>query len=552
MRYFFLFMDNRFFRSNVVYQIYPRSFCDSNGDGIGDIPGIISKLDYLEDLGVGIIWLSPVYKSPNADFGYDISDYYQINPEFGTLDDMDRLIIEARKRGIRIVMDLVVNHTSDEHPWFQKSKNVNSPFHNYYYWKKGKNNNTEPPNNWQSNFGGSAWEFDKDVGEWYLHLFDKKQVDLNWHNPDVVMEVERILRFWLSRGIYGFRCDVINQIWKEDFLDGDKSRMVVGQEHYINKDGNHKILERLHKDVFSHYDCMTVGETFDVDYENAKRFTAGNELDMCFHFDAMDIDKHSYPCFLKKYRPEALKNVLFGWQKAIDWNALYLENHDQRRSIERFGNGKKYWKESGKMLGMLLLTQRGTPFVYNGEEIGMLNLPKFSIDDCKDPVDFWAYGLMSKYHLPKRIKNKLLSNFARDHARTPFQWDDSKNAGFTKGDETWMKVNPNYPKINLAKEKEDPDSIFNFYKKAIALRKSNATLTYGSFEPIKTNKKIMAFYRIYQDEKLLVIMNMTRWKIHIPAFLRNSKGVVLLSTYRGAQYGYKEHLRPYEGLVVKL
>ncbi len=545
-------MDNRFFRSNVVYQIYPRSFCDSNGDGIGDIPGIISKLDYLEDLGVGIIWLSPVYKSPNADFGYDISDYYQINPEYGTLSDMDRLILEARKRGIRIVMDLVVNHTSDEHPWFQKSKNVNSPFHNYYYWRKGKNNNTEPPNNWQSNFGGSAWEFDKDVGEWYLHIFSKKQVDLNWHNPDVVMEVERILRFWLDRGVYGFRCDVINQIWKEDFLDGRNDRFVVGQEYYLNKDGNHKILERLHKDVFSHYDCMTVGETFGIGYEDAKRFTSGNELDMCFHFDAMDIDHRRYPCFLKKYKPEALKNVLFAWQKNLDWNALYLENHDQRRSIERFGNGKKYWKESGKMLSMLLLTQRGTPFIYNGEEIGMLNFDKLTIDDCLDPVDFWAYGLMGKYHLPKRLKNRLISNFARDHARSPFQWNDDKNAGFSSGDKTWMKVNPNYSRINAAKEREDQDSILNFYKKAIALRKNSKTLSFGSFEPIKTNKKIMAFYRTYQDERLLIIMNMTRWKIKIPADLRNTKGIALLSTYRGAQYGYKEHLRPFEGLVVKL
>ncbi len=545
-------MDNRFFRSNVVYQIYPRSFCDSNGDGIGDVPGIISKLDYLQDLGIGIIWLSPVYKSPNVDFGYDVSDYYQINPEYGTLADMDKLISEAKKRGIRIVMDLVVNHTSDEHAWFQKSKDVHSPYHNYYYWKKGKNNNTEPPNNWVSNFGGSAWEFDKDVGEWYLHIFAKKQVDLNWHNPDVVMEVERILRFWLDRGVYGFRCDVINQLWKEDFLDGAKGKFITGQDHYINKDGNHKILERLNKDVFSHYDCVTIGETFDVDYANAKRYTEGDELDMCFQFDAMNVDKHTYPCFLKKYKPEALKNILFGWQKAIDWNANYFENHDQRRSIERFGNAKKYWKESGKMLATVLLTLRGTPFIYNGEEIGMTNLPKLTIDDCLDPVDFWAYNLMGKYHLPTWVKNRLLSNFARDHARTPFQWDDSLNAGFTSGEKTWMKMNPNYPNINVAKEKDDPDSILNFYKKAIALRKTNKTLTYGSFEPIQTKKSIMAFYRIYQGEKILVLINMTDRRTSIPPSLRSTKGVTLLTSYRGAQYGYKEHLRPYETLVIKL
>ena len=544
---------DKFFVNNVVYQIYPRSFCDSNGDGIGDIPGIISKLDYLADLGVGILWLSPVYKSPKMDFGYDISDYYQIDPDYGTLDDMDNLIAEAKKRNIRIVMDLVVNHTSDEHPWFEKSKDVNSPFHNFYYWKKGKNNNSEPPNNWQSNFGGSAWEFVPEVGEWYLHIFDKKQVDLNWHNPDVLMEVERILRFWLDRGIYGFRCDVINQIWKESFEDGEKGkRLVVGQEHYINKDGNHKILEKLHKDVFSHYDCMTVGETFDVNYENAKRFTNGNELDMCFQFDLMNLDKRKLPCFLKKVNLKKFKSITFGWQKELDWNANYFENHDQRRSIERFGDDKKYWKESGKMLAMILSSLRGTPFIYNGEEIGMNNLPNLKIDDCLDPVDFWAYDLMGKFHFPKRVKNKLVSNFARDHARTPMQWDDSKFAGFTSGDKTWMKVNPDYLKVNVKGEKEDPKSILNFYKKAIALRKENKALTYGSFAPIETNKRIMAYYREYEGEKLLVIVNLSKHKTKMPKDLYSTKGRVLLATNPGTEFGYKKHLRAYEGLIVRI
>lgn len=545
-------MDNRFFRSNVVYQIYPRSFCDSNGDGIGDIPGIISKLDYLQDLGVGIIWLSPVYKSPNVDFGYDISDYYQINPEYGTLADMDKLILEAKKRNIRIVMDLVVNHTSDEHAWFQKSKDVRSPFHQYYYWRKGRNNNSEPPNNWTSNFGGSAWEYDKEADEWYLHLFSKKQVDLNWHNPDVLFEVERILRFWLDRGVYGFRCDVINQIWKESFEDGRKNGFIVGQEHYLDKEGNHKILERLHKDVFSHYDCMTVGETFNVDYENGKRFTNGNELDMCFEFDAMNVDKRKLVCFTKKYRPQTLKQILFGWQKALDWNANYFENHDQRRSITRFGDSKKYWRESGKMLATILFTLRGTPFIYNGEEIGMTDLAKLTIEDCLDPVDFWVYELMGRFHFPRWLKNRLLSNFARDHARTPFQWDKTKNAGFSAADKTWMKVNPNYLTVNLEMEKEDPRSIYHYYKDIIALRKSTPALIYGTIEPIPTPCSIMAFYRIYQGNKILVLVNMTRHKVSIPKSLRSTKGVMLLASNKGTQYGYKEHLRPFETLIVKV
>ena len=545
-------MVKKDYRSKVIYQIYPRSFCDSNGDGIGDLPGIISKLDYLKELGVDVIWLSPVYKSPNADFGYDISDYYQINPEYGTLSDMDNLIMEAKKRNIQIVMDLVVNHTSDEHPWFVKSMDPQSPYHNYYYWKKGKNDNLEPPNNWTSNFGGSAWTYVKEVGEYYLHIFSKKQVDLNWHNPDVIFEVERILRFWLDRGIYGFRCDVINQIWKESFADGNKSSFVVGQEHYLNKEGNHKILERLYNDVFSHYDCITIGETYNVDYLNAKKFTNGKELDMCFQFDTMNVDKRKLACFKKKYRPVKLKKIIFGWQNAIEWNANYFENHDQIRSVGRFGNDKKYWKESAKMLATILFTLRGTPFVYNGEEIGMNNLKKLTIDDCLDPVDFWADNLMKHYHFPTWLRNRLLSNFARDLARTPFQWNNQKNAGFSLADKTWMKVNPNYKFINYEEQKDDPNSIYNFYRQIIALRKNNPTLIDGKFEPIKTNNSLMAFYRISDQEKILVLINMSGVRRKIPKFLLSTKGEVLLASHFGSEYAYKEHLRPFETLIVKL
>jgi oligo-1,6-glucosidase len=552
-------MDTKYFRSNVVYQIYPRSFCDSNGDGIGDIPGITSKLDYLLSLGIGIIWLSPVYKSPNCDYGYDISDYMGIQPEYGTMKDMDNLILEAKKRGIRIVMDLVVNHTSDEHPWFVASRDPKSPYHAYYYWRKGKNNNTEPPNNWTSDFGGSAWEYDKEVGEWYLHLFSKKQVDLDWHNPAVLVEVEKILRFWLDKGIYGFRCDVINQIWKEDLNDAKKSPYVRGLDHYLDKDGNHKILERFHDDVFSHYDCMTVGETYNVDFPNARRFTNGHELDMVFQFDTMNIDKGFVPVFNVPYKPRKLKKSLFTWQRQLDWNANYFENHDQRRSIERFGDAKKYWKESGKMLATILMTLRGTPYVYEGEEIGMLNLPVVSKEDYRDPVNNYIYSLMRGFHLPNKLSLKLVANYSRDNARTPMQWSEGSFAGFSKS-QPWIKLNDNFKTINVKKEEDDPTSILSFYKQAIAVRKREVALNFGSLEEIKTPSSIMAYMRSYEGQMILVVANLTGHKHKIPKKLQSSQGKVILANYdpvnngtqEGTAYAYKKHLRPYEALVVKM
>ncbi|MCI1245569.1 MAG: alpha-glucosidase [Bacilli bacterium] len=544
-------MDKKYFRSNAVYQIWPRSFCDSNGDGIGDLNGIASKLDYLADLGIGIIWLSPVYRSPNFDYGYDISDYLSINPEFGTLADMDSLIAEAKKRGIRIVMDLVVNHTSSEHRWFVLSKQKDSPYHAFYYWRVGKNGNSEPPNNWTSNFGGSAWTFVPEVGEWYLHLFAPEQPDLDWHNPEVIREVERILRFWLDRGIYGFRCDVINQIWKESLDDGKKKAYVTGQEHYLMKEGNHKILQTLNKDVFSQYDCMTVGETYDVDLLNARRFT-DHELDMVFQFEHMNIDKFVLPIFDKKYHPRKLKECLFKWQKGLDWNANYLENHDQTRSIERFGDAGKHWRESGKMLATVLLTLRGTPYIYMGEELGMLDMkPIFTPDEYKDGVDHYVYDTLRKFHFPAKLALKLVHNCNRDNARTPMQWDASKEAGFTTGT-PWIKVNPNYEKINAKAEEADPESIRSFYKRLLALRKKDPCLTYGSFEPICTSGRIMAYYRSYEGAMDLIVMNLSGRKVRLPKALYTEKASVLLSNYKGAALAFKKHLRAYESFVCKI
>lgn len=544
-------MDHKFFQNQIVYQIYPRSFCDSNGDGIGDIPGIISKLDYLKKLGVGILWLSPVYKTANADFGYDVSDYYSINPEYGTMQDMLRLIDEAKRKGIRIVMDLVVNHTSDEHEWFQSSIHPDSPYRDFYYWRKGKKNNTEAPNNWTSNFGGSAWTYVPEANAYYLHVFGKKQPDLDWHNPKVLEEVEKILRFWLDKGVYGFRCDVINQIWKEDLNDGKKSLWVTGQEKYLMKEENHRILRQIYEDVFSKYDCMVVGETYNVDFKNARRFT-DKELDLAFQFDTVSSDRFLVPIFKTKFKPKKFKKTFFDWQRELDWNTLFLENHDQPRSINRFGDTKKYYKESAKELAMILLTLRGTPFLYQGEEIGMTDYPLFQPEEYKDPVNFWLLDLLPKFHFSKKKTLQLIHNCNRDNARTPMQWGKGENADFTSGDETWLPVNPNYPEINVEVEETDPDSILSFYRQLIQFRKEEPALLYGTFEPIKTKGSIMAFYRSYQGEMLFVLLNLTKKNQRLPHKISSLVGQVLFSNYSHAGFTFKKRLRPYEGLIVKI
>lgn len=544
-------MDHKFFQNQIVYQIYPRSFCDSNGDGIGDIPGIISKLDYLKKLGVGILWLSPVYKTANADFGYDVSDYYSINPEYGTMQDMLRLIDEAKRKGIRIVMDLVVNHTSDEHEWFQSSIHPDSPYRDFYYWRKGKKNNTEAPNNWTSNFGGSAWTYVPEANAYYLHVFGKKQPDLDWHNPKVLDEVEKILRFWLDKGVYGFRCDVINQIWKEDLNDGKKSLWVTGQEKYLMKEENHRILRQIYEDVFSKYDCMVVGETYNVDFKNARRFT-DKELDLAFQFDTVSSDRFLVPIFKTKFKPTKFKKTFFDWQRELDWNTLFLENHDQPRSINRFGDTKKYFKESAKELAMILLTLRGTPFLYQGEEIGMTDYPLFQPEEYKDPVNFWLLDLLPKFHFSKKKTLQLIHNCNRDNARTPMQWGKGENADFTSGNETWLPVNPNYPEINVEVEETDPDSILSFYRQLIQFRKEEPALLYGTFEPIKTKGSIMAFYRSYQGEMLFVLLNLTKKNQRLPHKISSLVGQVLFSNYSHAGFTFKKRLRPYEGLIVKI
>lgn len=535
-----------FYKENAVYQIYPRSFCDSNGDGIGDIVGIISKLDYLKNLGIGIIWLSPIYVSPNDDMGYDVADYQDINPEYGNLQDMDNLIAEAKKRGIRIIMDLVINHTSSEHQWFKSSKDVNSKYHNYYIWKKGKCNNKKPPNNWQSMFSGPAWKFDSEVNEWYLHLYGEKQPDLNWHNSEVKEEVKKILRFWLDRGIYGFRCDVINQIYKTTLKDGKPRVMQTGKEHYLNQPGNHEILKELNSEVFSKYDCMTVGETYAVTYEAAKKFT-DNELTMVFQFDHVNVDKGFVPLINKKYRPSKLKKIFIGWQKNIEWNANYLENHDQLRSIERFGDAGEYYLESAKMLALLIGTLKGTTYIYEGQEIGMLNHKVTSVDQIKDVSVLMVNNILTKLHIPPKTKMRMLNNFNRDNARTPMQWNDSENAGFSSG-VPWLSVNPNYVKINAKAEVGVENSIFSFYKLLLATKKENLTLCYGNIDFYKTHGDLFMFNRLDENNEFLVCLNLGKKNQRLPFQLH---GKLILSNYETKDYKNRDYLSPFEAVILK-
>ncbi|MCL2244421.1 MAG: alpha-glucosidase [Treponema sp.] len=524
-------------KDSIVYQIYPRSFQDSNGDGIGDIPGIISRLDEIKDLGAQIIWLSPVYKSPDADNGYDISDYYSINPKFGTMADMDRLFKEAAKRDIKIIMDLVINHTSDEHEWFQKSRDPSSPYRDYYIWRPGKNKRRQGraklPNNWTGFFMDKAWEYDEKSGEYYLHLFDKKQPDLNYKNPKVIEEVKNILRFWLDKGAAGFRCDVINVLYKTSLENGKNSLAVRGIEHYKSQEGNHEILREIHSDVLARYDCFTVGETVMVDLKEAKLLCDENrrELDMLFYFDHLEIDRRIAQFIPKKFRADKLMEVITKWQIGLDWNALYLENHDQARIVSHFGAAEKdrsfgnklpadskpgkYWQQSAKVLALFELTLRGTPFIYQGQEIGMTNFDFKSLDELDDVVSHGLNKLLKKMCIPGFLRWKWIKTSSRDNARTPMQWDDSEYSGFSNA-KPWLGVNGNYKYINYAAQKNAPDSILNFYKTLIALRKNSDCLIYGKFLPVYADTRLIIYQRKYENKTYTVALNFSSRTVKVP------------------------------------
>jgi oligo-1,6-glucosidase len=558
-------IGKKWWRERVVYQIYPRSFQDSPrpggslsdgapGDGIGDIPGIISRLDDIKALGVGIIWLSPVYPSPDADNGYDIADYRNIDPRYGTLADMDRLIAEAGKRDIKIIMDLVINHTSDEHEWFQKSRDKQSPYRDYYIWQppKGKGprgSKKDLPNNWMGFFVGDAWTFDEKSGEYYLHLFHKKQPDLNYKNPKVIEEVKEILRFWLDRGIAGFRCDVINVLYKSSLANG-KQKPLPGMEFYVCQEGNHEVLRELRRDVLDKYDCFTVGETVMVDVERARLLSdeSRKELDMLFYFEHLQVDRLIERYIPKKFRPAKLLEVLSKWQRGLEWNAVYLENHDQSRIVSHYGDGEgKYWEASAKMLAVLELTLRGTVFIYQGQEIGMTNFDFKGFDDVNDVETLNWNRLLKRFHVPARLRWKWLKESSRDNVRTPVQWSDEANAGFTTG-QPWLGINGNYRRINYAAQRDDSNSILSFYKKLIALRAENDVLKYGEFRPLGARGSVIAYQRILGDETWTVLLNFSGRSAGAGSLLRNAAGgIVVSNTGRTAM---TETLRPYEAVVL--
>lgn len=502
------------FKKRVAYQIYPSSFCDSNNDGWGDLQGIISKLDYLKDLGIGMIWLSPIYLSPMDDMGYDIADYKKINPLFGTMEDFDELVEEAKKRDILIVMDLVINHTSTSHRWFKEAiKDPNSKYRNYYIIKKGTE--TTPPNNRDSCFSGKAWEkLPNSKDEYYLRLYCKTQADLNYYNEDVIKEVEDILKFWLDKGVYGFRCDVINNIYKSSFKDDSIFKLYLkGAKYYANQDGMYKVLKRFRTEVLDKYDTFLVGETGYIDKDIGNKLLNERCLDMFFEFDHIYADKsRTIPVIKRKFSAKRLMDALFYWQDNVPYIANYLENHDQLRSISRYGDENKYYLESGKLLALLLLSLKGTPFIYEGEEIGMLNYKNFTLEETNDiAARTTVETVKSILHCSKKRAWKMVNEtINRDHARSPMQWSALKNGGFNSGHKTWLKVNENYGEINVLKSLNDKNSILNFYKKMIAFRNDNDVLKYGEFEKGKTSNKINYFFRKYQDKEYLILLNFSK------------------------------------------
>jgi oligo-1,6-glucosidase len=559
-------LERAWWKEAVVYQIYPRSFYDSNGDGIGDIRGIIAKLDYLKELGVDVVWLSPVYKSPNDDNGYDISDYREIMDEFGTMEDWEEMLEEMHKRGIKLVMDLVVNHTSDEHPWFIESrKSKDNPYRDYYIWRPGKDG--KEPNNWESNFGGSAWEYDETTGEYYLHLFSKKQPDLNWENPKVRREVYDMMKFWLDKGIDGFRMDVINMISKVPELpDGEPKRgkkYASGKRYYMNGPRVHEFLQEMNREVLSKYDIMTVGETPGVTPKEGILYTdpSRHELNMVFQFEHVGLD--SGPGGKWDIRPWSLadlKKTMTKWQKELEgkgWNSLYLNNHDQPRAVSRFGDDGKYRVESAKMLATFLHMMQGTPYIYQGEEIGMTNVRFPSIEYYRDieTLNMYKERVEEYGEDPQKVMEKIYYK-GRDNARTPMQWDDSENAGFTTGT-PWIPVNPNYKEINVKAALADPKSVFHYYKKLIQLRKQHDIIVYGTYDLIlEDDPYIYAYIRTLGNEKLIVITNFSEKTpvFQFPDDITYKTKELLISNYDVDETEeLKEiRLRPWEARVYKI
>ena len=541
-------MDKAWWKESVIYQIYPRSFCDSNGDGIGDLPGITSKLDYIKELGVNVIWLSPVYRSPNDDNGYDISDYQAIMDEFGTMADFDKLLSEAHARGLKIVMDLVVNHTSDEHPWFVESrKSRDNAKRDFYIWREGKDG--KEPNNWGSSFSGPAWTWDDTTGMYYLHCFSPKQPDLNWDNPAVRQAVFDMMTWWCDKGIDGFRMDVISMISKQEGLPD----MPTGGAPYAscnlgccNGPHVHEYLQEMRQKVLSKYDLLTVGECAGVTIDQAKQYAnaQGTELNMVFQFEHVDLDggdavtgKWSH----RKMDLVALKKLLSRWQNELDgvaWNSLYFCNHDQPRIVSRLGDDSPAYREiSAKCIATCLHMMQGTPYVYQGEELGMTNVPFGPIENYRDLESINAYrDLSARGVMPQAELMAAIAYKSRDNARTPFQWDDSANAGFTTGT-PWIMVNPNYTQINAKEQLDRADSVFRYYQKLIGLRRNSPDkdlIVYGKYDLIlPDHPQIFVYTRTLEGKKLLTVCNLSGEgaKLELPEELKGRKSRLLIANW---------------------
>lgn len=562
-------MQKRWWKESVVYQIYPRSFKDSNGDGIGDLRGIIEKIDYLQKLGVDVVWLCPIYKSPNDDNGYDISDYYDIMDEFGTLADWEELLAGLHDRGIKLIMDLVVNHTSDEHPWFVEArKSKDNQYRDYYIWRPSREG--REPNNWASFFGGSVWQYDEATDEYYLHLFSRKQPDLNWENPKLRAEIYAMMHWWLQKGIDGFRMDVINMISKvPGFPDAPvvtSDRYQFGGQYFANGPRLHEFLTEMKREVLSHYDIVTVGETPMVTTEHGVALTheETGHLSMLFQFEHIGIDEDPNAALPRRsiwpWHLHDLKQVTTRWQKDLEkkgWNSQYLSNHDVPRAVSRFGNDGQYRVESAKLLGTFLHMLHGTPYIYQGEEIGMTNVKFESIEDYNDIETRTIYReLVEDRGIALEDAMEVVYAKSRDNSRTPMQWDDSTNAGFTTGT-PWLKVNPNYREINVKQALADPNSVFAYYQQLIRLRKTHPVIVYGTYDLLlESHEQIYAFTRTLGNERLLVLLNFFEDQpvFTLPTEISFNTQKLLISNYEvdAAEDICQFTLRPFEARVYRL
>jgi trehalose-6-phosphate hydrolase len=549
----------------VVYQIYPKSFNDTTGNGVGDLQGIIEKLDYLRNLGVDVLWLTPIYDSPQRDNGYDISDYYNIYKPYGSMEDFDRLLDEAHKRELKIVMDIVINHTSTEHEWFKQSKSSrDNKYRDYYIWKDGKNG--ESPTDWVSKFGGSAWQFDEATNQYYLHLFDVTQADLNWESQEARREVYKMMDYWLKKGVDGFRLDVINLISKNQEFPNDEGLIPPGDGRRFYTDGPriHEYLKEMNKEVFSNYDIMTVGEMSSTTIENCIQYTKpeNKELNMTFNFHHLKVDYPNGDKWTKAdFDFHELKRILSSWQvemhKGSGWNALFWCNHDQPRVVSRFGDDEKYHSESAKMLATTIHMMQGTPYIYQGEEFGMTN-PKFeNIDDFRDVESLNIFKLKRAEGMSEKEIIEILRRKSRDNSRTPVQWNANKNAGFTTGT-PWIEVAHNFKEINAQQALSDENSIFYHYQKLNKLRKEYEIITDGDYQLLLENhESIFAYMRSMEKEKLLVINNFygreTTFLLPETLIFDEYTSEILLSNYQDSSENIKQiKLRPYESIVYYL